>query len=49
MVESAVRVLNARGECVMIYTATRLVAGAPAGGGAEGRGAGGAPDTAGRL
>jgi acyl dehydratase len=26
---SAVRVLNGRGECVMTYTATRLVAGAP--------------------
>jgi 3-hydroxybutyryl-CoA dehydratase len=29
VVVSAVRVLNERGECVMTYTATRLVAGTP--------------------
>jgi acyl dehydratase len=42
VVSSAVRVLNQRGECVMTYTATRLVAGAP--GAADARaGPGGTP------
>jgi acyl dehydratase len=42
VVSSDVRVLNGRGECVMTYTATRLVAGAP--GAADARaGPGGTP------